>query len=72
MNVYVVDFCFGFVVFVDDFVKGYVKCIGVVIWVLFIEGENVFVVIFGFKFFVICYFDVIVGNKNGDFFDIGC
>lgn len=42
-----------------------------VIWVLFIESKSIFVVIFYFEFVVIGNFGVVVGSKNGYFFDIG-
>lgn len=64
-------FNFLFIVCCDYFVKGYVQCVSMVIWVLFIESKCIFVVIFYFEFVVIGNFGVVVGSKNGYFFDIG-
>lgn len=40
MNVYVADSRSGPVAPADDPVKGHVKCVGAVIWVLSTEGKN--------------------------------
>lgn len=65
-NVYVADTTSSSLASVDDPVKDHVKCVGAVVLVLSTERKNALVAFLGIKSLVICYFDVIVDNKNSD------